>query len=565
MSFFSPITERSPGVKGFFLAVYVLLILGAVTMIVPFLVMVTGSMSGTFDGGGFSLYPKLLVSKVHLWRRYLESKYQGNPELIQIAWGDPSATFRTVPLPTAAPESPLVPLWRRFLEEVNPDVSGFMLAFTRPDSRETAYHNRGFQLWLLKQYNGDFSQLNKSMGTQFAGPQSILPLPTSFIGGVQFDRPLVRRLKEYSSLQAADSKVALNVGNYFRTVYLPRKFGDIKSYNAEMGTNYGGFADIPFSQQVPSQESTHWIAFVQKALRPQSVSLSEEGKISFENAKVPEPEYLRSMARPEELRVSSADVLFEKWAAAQGVPNARIPQRELDYAAFNKEKTFWTWQFIAQNYVYVLDGIVTQGRPMMNTCILVILMVGGTLIINPLAAYALSRYKPRQSYQILLFLLATIAFPAEVTMIPSFLQLKAFGLLNTFGALVLPALVNGFSIFLLKGFFDSLPKELYEAADIDGASEWQIFWGITMNLSKPILAVIALGAFTAAYSAFFFALILAPEEKMWTLMVWIYQISQVSGPGIVYASLLITAIPTLLVFLGCQNLILRGIVVPTEK
>lgn len=150
-------------------------------------------------------------------------------------------------------------------------------------------------------------------------------------------------------------------------------------------------------------------------------------------------------------------------------------------------------------------------------------------------------------------------------MIPNFLQLKEFGLLNTFGALVLPGLVNGFSIFLLKGFFDSLPKELYEAADIDGANEWQIFWGITMNLSRPILAVIALGAFTSAYGAFFFALILAPDQKMWTLMVWVYQLRQEAGPGIVYASLLITAVPTLVVYLFAQNIILRGIVVPSDK
>jgi multiple sugar transport system permease protein len=129
----------------------------------------------------------------------------------------------------------------------------------------------------------------------------------------------------------------------------------------------------------------------------------------------------------------------------------------------------------------------------------------------------------------------------------------------------LPGLVNGFSIFLLKGFFDSLPRELYEAADIDGANEWQIFWGLTMNLSKPILAVIALHAFTSAYGAFFFALIIAPDPKMWTLMVWIYQLRQEAGQGVVYASVLLTALPTLIVFLCTQNIILRGIVVPSEK
>jgi hypothetical protein len=99
----------------------------------------------------------------------------------------------------------------------------------------------------------------------------------------------------------------------------------------------------------------------------------------------------------------------------------------------------------------------------------------------------------------------------------------SISLLNTFWALVLPGMANGFSIFLLKGFFDSLPRELYEAADIDGANEWTKFWLITMNLSKPILAVMALGAFTAAYAEFLMALVIIPDPNMWTLMVWLYQ------------------------------------------
>src|SRR5205807_807658 len=158
------------------------------------------------------------------------------------------------------------------------------------------------------------------------------------------------------------------------------------------------------------------------------------------------------------------------------------------------------------------------GNGIRNTAIFCALLVLTNLIVNPLAAYALSRYKPPSAYKILLFCMATMAFPAEVTMIPSFLMLRNLGLLNTFWALVLPGMANGFSIFLLKGFFDSLPQELYEAADIDGASEWTKFWTFTMALSKPILAVIALDAFNGAYSAFMMALIIIPDQKMWTLM-----------------------------------------------
>ena len=97
------------------------------------------------------------------------------------------------------------------------------------------------------------------------------------------------------------------------------------------------------------------------------------------------------------------------------------------------------------------------------------------MTVNPLAAYALSRYRLSYTPKVLIFMLATMAFPAEVAMIPNFLLIKQLGLLNTFAALILPGLASGYFIFLLKGFFDSLPAELYEAASIDGASELRMF------------------------------------------------------------------------------------------
>jgi multiple sugar transport system permease protein len=159
----------------------------------------------------------------------------------------------------------------------------------------------------------------------------------------------------------------------------------------------------------------------------------------------------------------------------------------------------------------------------------------------------------------------TMAFPPMVTSIPSFLMLREFSLLNTFAALILPTAANGYSIFLLKGFFDSLPKELYESAELDGAGEIRIFWQITMSLSKPILAVIALNTFNAAYANFMMALLICQDKKMWTLMPWLYQLQQQSCEGIVFSSLLIAAIPTFIIFILCQNVIMRGIVVPVEK
>jgi multiple sugar transport system permease protein len=222
------------------------------------------------------------------------------------------------------------------------------------------------------------------------------------------------------------------------------------------------------------------------------------------------------------------------------------------------------WTYATRNYINVLDELLLQGRAMINTGIFVVLAVGFNLLLNPLAAYAMSRFQLPGTYKFLLILMATIAFPPMVAMIPRFLVLREIGLLNTFAALVLPLMVNGYLIFLLKGFFDSLPQELYEAARIDGASEMRMFFQITMALSKPILAVVALQAFNASYMMFLYALIVCPDQDMWILSVWLYQFQQTASTPAVFASVLIASIPTFIVFLITQRTIMRGIAIPTE-
>jgi multiple sugar transport system permease protein len=222
--------------------------------------------------------------------------------------------------------------------------------------------------------------------------------------------------------------------------------------------------------------------------------------------------------------------------------------------------------FLTRNYRLVLAYAVLHGRSLLTTVIYCSLAVLTALLVNPLCAYALSRFRLPYGMSVLLFLLATMAFPAEVSTIPNFLLLKQLGLLNTFFALILPGAANGYWIFLLKGFFDSLPQELYESGLIDGASEMRMFWAITLPLSRPIFAVIALGAFTAAFGNFLFALITCQDPRMWTLMVWVYELQSSGAPNyVLLAALTMVSIPTLLVFIVSQRVIMRGIIVPTEK
>jgi multiple sugar transport system permease protein len=158
-----------------------------------------------------------------------------------------------------------------------------------------------------------------------------------------------------------------------------------------------------------------------------------------------------------------------------------------------------------------------------------------------------------------------MAFPAEVAMIPSFLLLKNLGLLNTFAALVLPTAANGYMIFLLKGFFESLPREVFESGQIDGASEWRMMFRLALPLSKPVLGYLGLLAFMGAYGAFLYAFLVAQDRDVWTLMVFIYQLQQIAPKSVMMAAVTLAAVPTIVVFLLAQRVIMRGIVLPGER
>jgi multiple sugar transport system permease protein len=257
---------------------------------------------------------------------------------------------------------------------------------------------------------------------------------------------------------------------------------------------------------------------------------------------------------------------------AYGLELERIEQLRIPFrGAFLDTFARFEWSFTRRqalgNYYTSLDNLVLRGNAVRNTLILIVLTMALTLTVNPLAAYAMSRFRLHHTNNLLLYFVGTMAFPASVSAIPGFLLLRDLGMLNTFAALVLPTAANGMSIFLLKGFFDSLPQELFEAATIDGASEMQIFRIISLPLVKPILAVNALNAFIIAYNGWEWAILVAQDRKMWTLAVWTYQFSQIFAgePFVVMAAFLLNSLPVFLVFLFCQKIIMRGIILPQMK
>lgn len=417
--------------------------------------------------------------------------------------------------------------------------------------------------YLKKHYSRDIKAYNEAQGTHYGSWSEVRldPRLPQGEGRTEKERKdwesFVRTIAGLYWIRA-DAAAA----PFYRR-FLEAKYQKIEALNRNYGSSYGSFEKVPLVDEPPDDglRLSDWDSFLQGWKDPDTGRTHSlpAAMIRIHGVESLFRQWLQSRHGSLENANAALGTTFKDWS------DIMPPQQEFHYLAFQKTTGRLRWEFSRRNFTSVFDYVVLHGRAIRNTAIYCVLAILAALIVNPVAAYALSRQKLPSERKILLYLMLTMAFPPMVTQIPAFLMLREFGMLNTFWALILPGLANGFWIFLLKGFFDSLPRELYESAALDGAGELRIFWQITMSLSKPVLSLIGLSAFTAAYSNFMMALLICQDEKMWTLMPWLYQLQLRSGQGVIFASLIIAAIPTFLVFTFCQKIIMHGIVVPSEK
>ena len=320
-------------------------------------------------------------------------------------------------------------------------------------------------------------------------------------------------------------------------------------------TRITGWDQVVFPDKLPADDTLarYWCEF------------TTSGKIQIADMEIVSPKIsFRKFLRKKYTRIGA---LNRTWKTTfQDFKSIPLPLELSVYVPVRFHPWKLRWSFITESYERVTEYLFGRGRAAQNTLLLVFFSLISALTINPIAAYSLSRFPMKHSTKILIFFLATMAFPPEVAMIPNFLLLRDLGLLNTFAALIFPRMANGFAIFLLKGFFDSLPRELFEAAEMDGASELQVFRLVAMPLVKPILAFIGLNTFVLAYSSFIWAFVICPKQEMWTLMVWVYDFqSKNAGNNYVMAATVLISIPPLIVFFFVNRIIMRGIVIPSMK
>jgi len=222
-----------------------------------------------------------------------------------------------------------------------------------------------------------------------------------------------------------------------------------------------------------------------------------------------------------------------------------------------------------ENYVTALTRVRFHIYAL-NTAIIVSTVMLGTMLSCSFAAYGFARLRAPGRDLIFMLVLATLMLPGAVTLVPTYLMFNAIGWINTFLPLIVPAYFgSAFFIFMLRQFYLTIPIELEEAARIDGAGVYRIWWSIIVPLSRPVLATVAVFTFVGTYNDFFNPLIYLSRDEQRTIAVALsyFSGSPRIGPQmhLMMAAVAASIVPPMLLFLGAQRYFVRGIVLSGIK
>ncbi|MBM7097894.1 MULTISPECIES: carbohydrate ABC transporter permease [Alteribacter] len=211
-----------------------------------------------------------------------------------------------------------------------------------------------------------------------------------------------------------------------------------------------------------------------------------------------------------------------------------------------------------EHYVNLFTNM-NFGIYLRNTLVIVFFSFVG-LLFNGMAGYAFAKFNFKGKEPIFYMVLATMMIPAQVTMIPVYLILNQVGLTNTMAGIVLPGLAAAFSIFLFRQFMSTIPFDLIEAARLDGAGEFRIFFRLIIPIAKPVFAVQAILTFIGAWNSFLWPLIIASDQNLYTLSVGLalLQGQHSSNFGLQMAGAAFMVVPILIVFAFFQKYIIQG-------
>ena len=230
---------------------------------------------------------------------------------------------------------------------------------------------------------------------------------------------------------------------------------------------------------------------------------------------------------------------------------------------------------VSSSYLINFDTLVNTPRKpflrwMLNSLVVASVSTALVVLITAFSAYSFSRFRFYGRRSLLVLILLVQVFPNMLAMVAIFLMLQQLGNhipflgLNTAGGLILVYVGGGMgiNIWLMKGFFDAVPREIDESALVDGATHWQTFWILIFPLVRPVLVVVAILSFVGTYNEFILARVLLRDKDSWTVMVGLWQFISANFArdwGIFAAGAIFVAVPTLVIYLSLQDMIVSGL------
>jgi multiple sugar transport system permease protein len=227
------------------------------------------------------------------------------------------------------------------------------------------------------------------------------------------------------------------------------------------------------------------------------------------------------------------------------------------------QQIYWIPRVITlDNYERILNNPSTPiGRWFVNTLVVASITTALVLIVDALAAYAYARLDFPGKRVLFALLLATLFLPGVMFLVPNFVTVAQLGMLNKFSGVIIPALAGVFGVYFMRQFYETIPKELEEAAYIDGAGTFQTFLQVVLPLTKGALATLAVITFLASWNDFLWALLVLKDRAVQTLQPGLrtLQGAYTSEYGLMMAGAVIVAVPVLLVYIFLQRYVVQSV------
>ncbi|MFH8565004.1 carbohydrate ABC transporter permease [Streptomyces sp. NPDC017988] len=207
------------------------------------------------------------------------------------------------------------------------------------------------------------------------------------------------------------------------------------------------------------------------------------------------------------------------------------------------------------------DPTVPMARALLNSSLIAVATTLGTVVLASLAGYGLARIPYRHADRVFYAILGTMMVPAAVTFVPSFVLVSSLGWVSTLRGLIIPTLFSAFACFIFRQYFLGFPRELEDAARVDGLGYWRTYWRVVVPNSRPVFAAVGTIVFIGAWNSFLWPLVIGQDREAWTVQVALatFTTSQVIRLHQLFVAAAVSIVPILVVFLFFQRWIVAGV------